>query len=125
MTTRLTDPVSALGKALPGDALEALADLLADPGADHSPGELATIGAALAQIGGDLLEQAKCDMAQRLRGGLGADSCETDAGVFFRWHPPTTSQQPDARRVRALFPPTERPELYATRTRRDYVTVSL
>ena len=43
-------PICELGAALYGEALEVLKDIVADPGEDHSQGQLASLGAAFSSI---------------------------------------------------------------------------
>lgn len=118
------NPIAELGALLPGDALERLAGLLADPNAVFTCGQLARLGAAFSSVGATLTGAARAGMRPRLEGG-GAGGRALEAGVLFQWRKPGAVTAVDARRVRAAFPPTLRPDLYTTRESQGVVAVSV
>ena len=83
--TKLTDPVGDLGRVLPGEALEAIKDLLADPGSDHDAGELARIAQAFNDIGDTVKFHAKAIMMRRLEGGSGENARVVVSGTVFEY----------------------------------------
>ena len=124
-TKKLADPIYELGPLLPGEALERLKGLLSDPGADHSPGEMARFGAAFSQIGETLTKEARDGMAARLVGGVGASGRSVDGAVMFEWRPSREYSAVDTKSVKSTFPPAEYPELYTVRHVRDTVMITL
>ena len=123
--TKLADPIAELGAVLPGEALERLADLLADPGADHSLGQLARIGAALSDIGSQLTTEAREGMYDRLAGGVGESGRTVQYGVLFQWRAPHEQTALDTRKMRALYPRDEHPDLYTTRQVKGSVSITM
>ena len=109
---KLADPIFELGSILPGDALERLQDLMADPGADHTLGQTARIGQALLELGNLLLDTAKEGMEARLTGMVGENARYSDSGVTFQWYPPTQQNRVNTDAAKSLFPRNEYPELY-------------
>ena len=96
------NPLAELGAFLPGDALEQLAVLLAEPHARHTSGQLARLGAALSNVGASLTSAARDGMHDRLAGG---DGYAFESGVLFKWRRPSVVTAVDTQRVRAAFPP--------------------
>ena len=96
------NPLAELGAFLPGDALERLAVLLAEPHARHTSGQLARLGAAFSSVGTRLTDAARNGMHERLAGG---DERAFESGVLFRWRRPSVVTAVDTQRVRAVFPP--------------------
>ena len=116
------NPVAELGAFLPGDALERLAVLLAEPDARHTCGQLARLGAAFSSIGASLTNAARDGMHERLAGG---DERAFEAGVLFQWRKPSLVRAVDTQRVRATFPPSVRPDLYKTRESQGVVAITV
>ena len=106
------NPLAELGAFLPGDTLERLAVLLAEPDARHTCGQLARLGAAFSSLGASLTDAARSGMHERLTEG---DGRAFESGVLFQWRRPSVVTAVDTQRVRAAFPPTHaRPDLYKT-----------
>lgn len=118
------NPIAELGALLPGDALERLAGLLADPNAVFTCGQLARLGAAFNSVGATLTEAARAGMRPRLEGGLEGGRA-FEAGVLFQWRKPNAVTAVDTQRVRAAFPPAMRPDLYKTRESQGVVAVTV
>jgi len=152
MTTKLSDPVSELGVLLSGESLERLAifrreTLSEDPGADMGPGQLARVGQAFKDIGGECEAVAKSLVRPQIEGGVGSSAKTQDAGVMFSWrrgsrrvsvdadkvvallpyggNPEVYSVAVDTAKVKALFPEKEYPELYKVSETRDSVSASI
>lgn len=116
------NPLAELGAFLPGDALERLALLLAEPDARHTCGQLARLGAAFSSVGASLTSAAKDGMHERLAGGNGR---AFESGVLFQWRRPLVVTAVDTQRVRTAFPPTMRPDLYKKRETQGVVAVTV
>ncbi|MDE2837151.1 MAG: hypothetical protein OXL97_06520 [Chloroflexota bacterium] len=116
------NPLAELGAFLPGDALERLAVLLAEPDARHTSGQLARLGAAFSSVGTSLTNAARDGMHGRLEGGK-ENGYAFESGVLFKWRRPSVVTAVDTQRVRAAFPPTTRPDLYKTRETQGVVAV--
>ncbi len=116
------NPLAELGAFLPGDALERLAVLLAEPHARHTSGQLARLGAAFSSVGASLTSAARDGMHDRL---AGRDGYAFESGVLFKWRRPSVVTAVDTQRVRAAFPPTTRPDLYKTREVQGVVAVTV
>ena len=123
--TKLTDPIAELGAILPGDTLERLADVLADPGADNSLGELARIRTALSDVGAQFTDAAREGMYRRLAGGIGESGRAVQAGVLFQWRAPSTRTALNTGKVKSLYPQDEHPELYATSQVKGSVSITM
>ncbi len=119
------NPIEELGALLPGDALESLAGLLAEPNARFTCGQLARLGAAFSSVGATLTGAARAGMQPRLEGGAGERGRAFEAGVLFQWRKPSTVTAVDAQRVRDAFPPSMRPDLYKTRESQGVVAVTV
>ena len=69
------NPLAELGAFLPGDALERLAVLLAEPDARHTCGQLARLGAAFSSVGASFDGRSEeRDARPARRRGTGAPS---------------------------------------------------
>ena len=124
MKSKLSDPVGELGMVLPGDALEALKDILEDPGADHSAGQLARLGQCFTDIGAHLTTQAKQIMEPRIRGGAGASRRHAEDGAIFEWRRGGSYLRVDTMAIKALYAETENPDLYTTSERSDSISIT-
>ena len=124
MANKLSDPVTELGVVLSGESIERMATLRIDPDADLGPGQLARVGQAFSEIGGELMERAKDAVGDRVEGMVGASTRYVDAGVTFEWRKPTESTGVNAAEIKRTFPPAEYPELYKKSTRRGYVIMT-
>ena len=122
---KLSDAMYELGAVLPGEALERLKGMLADPGADHTPGQLARIGAAFTDVGNRLSATVRDGMYDRLAGGLGENSRLAQDGVLFQWRAPREETAVDTKAVRSMFPKSEYSELYKTRQVRGTVAITM
>ena len=104
-----------------GEEIEAmcnvLADLTEDPGADHTPGELARLGALLTEVGGALTDAARDQAAQS---GLREDS-----GVFFTHREPGEQLRVNTAYMRQKFPAVNYPEMWTTTPVKGSVSVDL
>ena len=118
------NPLAELGAFLPGDTLERLAVLLAEPDARHSCGQLARLGAAFSSVGTRLTDAARSGMHDRLAGGE-ENGRAFESGVLFKWRRPSVVTAVDTQRVRAAFPPTMRPDLYKRREMQGVVAVTV
>ena len=96
--------LSELGRVLPGDALEAIADELADPGANLGLGQRARFAAACIALGNQITEQVKAELM-----GVGH---HIDADVVFKWRNPSTQIRVKTKAIQAAFSQDERPEFY-------------
>ena len=96
-----------LGLALCGEALECIADLMADPGADHTPGQLARLGVAFSHIGKTLTETAKQQVP------LGAAKSEWN-DVIFSWRSPSQQTRVNTAYLKERFPAVNYPEMWQT-----------
>ena len=119
------NPIAELGALLPGDAVERLAGLLADPNARLSCGRLARLGAAFSSVGATLTGAARAGMQPRLEGCAGESGRAFETGVLFQWRKPNMVTAVDAQRVRAAFPPSDRPDLYKTRESQGVVAITV
>ena len=81
-----------------------MADLTEDPGADHTPGELARLGALFTEIGGTLTGAAR-DQASR-------DKLREDEDVFFTYREPGEQQRVNTEYLKKKFPPVNYPEMW-------------
>ena len=122
---KLTDPVSELGRILTGESMERLKDVLAEPDADFTPGELARIGGAFSQIGGDLTAAAKDLVEPLIIGGVGKDGFYGDHSAVFKWRKGGESVRVNSAAVKSTFPPADYPELYTTSVSKDSISVTL
>lgn len=119
------NPIVELGALLPGDAIERLAGLLADPNAQFPCGQLARLGAAFSSVGATLTGAARDGMRARLEGGDGERGRAFESGVLFQWRKPNSVTTVDTQRVRAAFPPSLRPDLYKTREAAAVVAITV
>ena len=119
------NPIEELGALLPGDAIERLACLLADPNAQFPCGQLARLGAAFTSVGATLTEAARDGMRPRLEANAAQGGRAFESGVLFQWRKPNSVTTVDAQRVRAAFPPSERPDLYKTREAAGVVAITV
>ena len=119
------DVIASLGMILPGDVLERLTDLLADPDADFSPGELAHMGAAFSKLGERLTTCARSVMQGRLDQRTGGASRAVDAGVLFQYRGPSTQTRVDTDAVRKSLPAEDYPDLYKTVEVKGTVSITL
>ena len=87
-----------------GEVIEVMDALLADPGADHTPGHLATMGAAFTFIGKRLSDAAKSQAAT-----LGL---QEDAGVFFTYRAPHTQERVNTKYLKERFPAVNYPDMW-------------
>ena len=87
-----------------GEAIEAIAMLLADPGADHTAGELAKLGAAFTFIGKGLSDAAR---SQAVMYGLKAD-----ADVIFTYREPHVQERINTKYLKAKFPMVNYPDMW-------------
>ena len=100
-----------------GEALEAIAVLLADPGADHTPGGLARLGAAFSAIGTQLSTAAREQAA--------ANGITEDLDVFFTAREPTSQTRVNTQYLRERFPAVNYPEMWQTVQVKGSVSVDL
>ena len=119
------NPINELGAILDGSSLETLADLLADPDADYTYGQLARFGAAFSSVGDTLTAVARDGMYNRLAGCTGASSREIDAGVLFQCRPPTETVRINTAKVKADFPMDEYPAYYTRSHTKGTVAITL
>ena len=122
---KLNDPLFELGAVLPGEALERLKDILADPMADHSPGQLARIGEALIQIGTAINIEVREHVYDRIVGGIGEGQRTADSGVVFQWNRPRQDTRVNTAYLRKTFPVNEYPELYKKVEVKDSVSITM
>ena len=122
--TKLTDPVGDLGRVLPGEALEAIKDLLSDPGSDHDAGELARIAQAFNDIGDTVKFHAKAIMMRRLEGGSGENAREVMSGTVFEYRRARTQVRVNSDAVKSEFPRAENPDLYKESNVSDSISIS-
>ena len=122
--TKLTDPVGDLGRVLPGEALEAIKDLLEDPGRDQSAGELARIAQAFNDIGDTVKFHAKAIMMRRLEGMAGENAREVVDGTIFEYRPPRTQTRVNSDAVKAEFPIADNPDLYKKSNVSESISIS-
>ena len=105
----------------PGDYIETMitfvSSLTDDPGADHTPGEIARMGAVLAELGKTMTDTAK---AQAAFGGI-----MEDAGVEFKVRAPSTQERIDTDYMKANFPQVNYPEMWKTTAIKGSVAVDL
>ena len=100
-----------------GEALEAIAVLLADPGADHTPGGLARLGAAFSAIGSQLSDAAREQAA--------ANGIAEDLDVFFTARGPTAQTRVNTQYLRERFPAVNYPEMWQTVQVKGSVSIDL
>ena len=81
-----------------------MADLTEDPGADHTPGELARLGALFTEMGGTLTDAA--------RGQASRDKLREDEDVFFTYREPGEQQRVNTAYLKEKFPPVNYPEMW-------------
>ena len=112
MPKKFADPATELGKILSGSSMERIKDVLADPDADLTPGDLAVAGEALLPIGGDLKAAAKAAALPHIEGMVGVDATFSDSGAVFKWRKGGERTTVDSAAVKKLFPPDEEPSLY-------------
>ena len=96
-----------LARAFPagsGEAIEAIAMLIEDPGADHTVGGLAKLGAAFTFIGQRLSDEARREAAL-----LGL---KEDAGVFFTYREPHVQERVNTKHLKAKFPAVNYPDMW-------------
>ena len=87
-----------------GGALDALMELLDDPTAYHTPGQLAKLGAAFSAAGKNLTAAAKVQAEDR---GLSEDD-----GVVFTYRAPTQQTRVNTKYLRERFPAVNYPEMW-------------
>ena len=100
----VVDPVHEISMAFDGEIIERMVDLLYDPGADHTAGQLARMGAAFAHIGVVLTDAAKTIAAK--------SSIDEDAGVTFIQREPSSQTRVNTKLVKEKFPPAEFPTFW-------------
>ena len=104
-----------------GDEIETIcglmADLTQDPGADHTPGELARLGALLTEVGGRLTDTAR-EQASRHR-------LTEDKGVYFTHREQGEQHRVNTQYLREKFPAVNYPEMWTRTTTRGGVSVDL
>ena len=98
--------------------------MIQDPDADYGPGELARMGQALTEIGSMFLDSAKRTMEDRLAGGRGSSSRETQAGVMFDWRAPGEYKAINTKAVKDAFPASGFPEFYQDKSRKASINLS-
>ena len=101
------DPIKELAVVVSeawGSPLEAIAALMADPGAEHTAGELAVLGAAFSHVGQRLTNEAKARAAVL--------SLKEDAGVIFTHREPNVQERVNTKYLKANFPAVNYPEMY-------------
>ena len=81
-----------------------MVDLIEDPGADHTPGELAKLGALFTEIGGILTDAAR-DQASQNR-------LQEDKDVFFTYRKPGEQQRVNTAYLKEKFPAVNYPEMW-------------
>ena len=100
-----------------GGAVETLMDLVADPGAVHTVGELAKLGAVFSNLGAICTEASK--------GQAEANGIKEDDGVFFQVREPTTQTRVNAAYLKERFPAVNYPEMWQEIQVKGSITVDL
>ena len=84
---------------------ERLQDLLVDPDADLTPGELARIADSFLVVGEQLMAAAKQSAGRSIEGGVGASASLMDRNVLFHYTAPgRDGRMVNSRAVAAAFP---------------------
>ena len=96
MTRPALDIITELGIVLDGDTLERLRDLLADPDADFSHGQLARMGKAFTELGNELTRVAKEPMVGVVH--------HVEDDVLFRWRDPREDIRINTAKIKEEFP---------------------
>ena len=102
--------------------VQVIGELLEDPGADHSDGELARLGKAFTDLGTILTSTAKSRMINYLKN---SSTPLTEDGVVFTFRPGYEQHPLDTKLVKMSFPRDTNPGFYTTRSIKETVTISI
>ena len=103
------------------EVLNDISALIEDPGADHSPGELAKLGKALCSLGEYLVAASKETVVSQLDS---TGRAEID-GVEFLNRNASTQTVVNSKAVREQLPPEDYPMFYTTRQTKGSIAVSV
>ena len=99
------------------DALECLMDLIQEPDAYLTAGQMVRLGAVFCYLG-EILENGGKDKAEEF-------SLEESAGVYFRYRQPTTQERVNTKYLKEQFPSFNYPDMYQTIAVSGSVSVDL
>lgn len=119
-------PDECLPRLAPGlvDA-ERLADLLAEPDAWLTAGELAQLSDSFAYLAEELRATAIAKVRPQIEGMRGARDTIKDAGVEFKWNAPKEAVIVNTAAVKDDFPPEMTPHLYKKSRRSASISIRL
>ena len=103
------------------ETLEYIGGIIEDPGAEHSPGELAKLGKALCSLGEYLVSASRETVVSQLDS---TGRAEID-GVEFLNRNASTQTVVNSKAVREQLPPEDYPMFYTTRQTKGSIAVSV
>ena len=111
-----------LKELLDDSSLETISALLEDPGADHTPSQLARVGSAFSELGKLLSDTARHEMLTRMSG---SGSPISEDGVLFKYRAASERVSIDTALIRSTFPIEEYGGFYKKQQIRETVVIQI